>query len=779
MSDTITPKSEGRDFLRAIIEQDLEAGTHGGRVVTRFPPEPNGYLHIGHAKSICLNFGVAAEYGGVANLRFDDTNPLTEDIEFVNSIQDDIRWLGFDWGDSPRFASDYFEQLFGYAVELVEKGLAYVDSQDGDAIRETRGSVTEPGSASPFRERPVEENLDLLRRMRAGEFPDGAHVLRAKIDMDSPNMIMRDPILYRILRAHHYRQGDAWCIYPLYDFAHCLEDSIEGITHSFCTLEFENNREIYDWLLDNLDVPRPQPRQFEFARLNLEYTLLSKRRLLELVNEGHVSGWDDPRMPTVAGMRRRGVPPGAVRAFCDMIGVAKANSRVDIGKLEYAIRDDLNQTAPRVMAVLDPLRLVITNYPEGQVEELEAPYFPHDVGKEGSRTLPFSGELLIERDDFAEVPPKGFHRLSPGVEVRLRYGYVVRCTDVVKDDGGEIIEVHCSYDPETRGGTTPDGRRIKGTLHWVSAAESLPVEVRIYDRLFAVPDPDEVPEGETFLANLNPDSLRVLTESRVERSLAGTGAGTSFQFERQGYFVTDPDGTDDHLVFNRTVTLRDSWAKSRAHTGAPTQPAIEPQPNSAAVTPAESPVTPGPTQAYRPTDGDAAASFDRLVGEGVPEAEAGVLARAPEALAVFEDARSVHDEARLVATWVVNEVPRIAEDRALDALPFSGTDLGELLGLIAEGVVSARSAREVLAVMGSQGGDAATIVAELGLTQMDDADELGRLVDGVLAAFPDKVEDYREGKQGLIGFFVGQAVRESGGKADPKVLRGLLSARLD
>ncbi len=762
MSHPSTPKSDGRDFLRTIISKDLEAGTHGGRVVTRFPPEPNGYLHIGHAKSICLNFGVAKEHGGVAHLRFDDTNPLTEDIEFVRSIQDDIRWLGFDWGDHLYFASDYFERLYGYATELVRKGLAYVDSQDEAEIREARGTVTEPGRDSPNRDRSVDENLDLLERMRLGDFPDGAHVLRAKIDMGSPNMIMRDPILYRILRAHHYRQGDAWCIYPLYDFAHCLEDSIEGITHSFCTLEFENNREIYDWLLDNLDVPRPQPRQYEFARLNLEYTLLSKRRLL----------WDDPRMPTVAGMRRRGVPPGAVRVFCDMIGVAKANSRVDIGKLEYAIRDDLNQTARRVMAVLHPLKLVITNYPRGQIEQLEAPYFPHDVGKEGARTLPFSGELLIERADFAEVPPKGFYRLSPGVEVRLRYGYVVKCTNVVKDDEGEVVEVHCSYDPDTQGGNTPDGRKIRGTLHWVSAAESLPAEVRIYDRLFRVPDPDEVSEGETFLANLNPDSLQLLSESRVEPSLADAAPGTSFQFERQGYFVTDSDATDGRLVFNRTVTLRDSWARS--HTPDTTDAdakrvSRETRSDSATAV----------LQDHRPSDAALAAVFDRLVGANVPETDAGVLTRAPEALALFAAALEAHDNARLVATWVVNEVPRAAEGVALSALPFSGADLGGLLGLIAEGVVSSRSAREVLAVMGERGGDPAAIVTELGLTQLDDVAALITLVEGVLQAFPDKVAAYQEGKKGLIGFFVGQAVRESDGKGDPKVVKDLLHERLD
>jgi glutaminyl-tRNA synthetase len=557
-------RPQGRDFIRAMVERDQRSGTYGGRVETRFPPEPNGYMHIGHAKSCCLNFGLAREHGGVCHLRFDDTNPETEDIKYVRSIEEDVRWLGFDWGEHLYFASDYFEQLYDYAVHLIEHGKAYVDSSSEDEIREGRGTVTVPGRDSPYRGRSVAENLDLFARMRAGEFPNGAHVLRGKIDMAHPNMLMRDPILYRIRHAAHYRRGDTWCIYPLYDFTHCLSDAIEDITHSLCTLEFKDNNELYEWVLDAAEIPQPRTEQTEFARLNLDYTVLSKRKLIQLVRQGHVASWDDPRMPTIAGLRRRGVTPVAIRKFCELVGVAKTDSRVDIEKLEYCVRDDLNTRAPRVLCVLRPLKVTITNYPEGQVEELDAPYWPHDVPKEGSRTLPFSRTLFIERDDFMEHPPKKFFRLAPGREVRLRYGYFITCTDVVKNDAGEVVELLCTYDPATRGGDAPDGRKVKGTIHWVSAERALPCEVRLYDRLFSVPDPDDVEEGQDFTANLNPDSLVTLSNSRIEPSVADAPPGTRYQFERQGYFVSDlVDSTPERLVFNRTVTLRDTWAKIR------------------------------------------------------------------------------------------------------------------------------------------------------------------------------------------------------------------------
>jgi glutaminyl-tRNA synthetase len=547
------------DFIREQVAEDLAAGRDGSRVATRFPPEPNGYLHIGHAKSICLNFGVAQEFGGTCNLRFDDTNPTKEDVEYVESIEEDVRWLGFEWAGL-HFASDYFEQLYEYAVHLIRHGLAYVDSQSADDMRRNRGTLTEPGKDSPDRTRSVEENLDLFARMRAGEFEDGAHVLRAKIDMASPNINMRDPVLYRIRRAHHHRTGDAWCIYPMYDFAHPPSDAIEKITHSLCTLEFEDHRPLYDWLIENLPVPA-KPRQIEFARLNLSYTLMSKRKLLELVQEGHVSGWDDPRMPTIVGMRRRGYTPEAIRAFCERIGVAKRENTVDVAQLEHAVREDLNARAPRVLGVLRPLRVVLENYPDGQTEEVDVVNNPEDPSA-GTRKVPFSRVLYIERDDFREDPPKKFFRLAPGREVRLRCAYFVTCTGVTKDPAtGEIIELRCTYDPATRGGDAPDGRKVKATLHWVSAAHAIDAEVRLYDRLFTAEEPGA--SGD-YRADLNPASLEIVRDCKVERSLASAAPGARFQFERLGYFCVDRDSTPLLPVFNRTVTLKDSWAKIEA-----------------------------------------------------------------------------------------------------------------------------------------------------------------------------------------------------------------------
>ena len=555
-------KTAGLDFIRQIVADDLASGRHD-TVVTRFPPEPNGYLHIGHAKSICLNFGLAAETpGGRCHLRFDDSNPETEDMEYVEAICRDVNWLGFQWGEHRYFASDYFEKLYGFARDLIRSGKAYVCSLSEEEIRLHRGTVTQPGIDSPYRERSVEENLDLFGRMRQGEFPDGEHVLRARIDMASSNMKMRDPLLYRIRHAPHYRTGSEWCIYPMYDFVHCLSDAMEGITHSICTLEFENNRELYDWILDNVPAPC-HPRQIEFARLNVNYTVMSKRLLSEMVSGGHVSGWDDPRLPTIAGLRRRGVTPEAIRTFCDRIGVAKANSVVDVALLEHSVRDDLNTRAPRVMAVLKPLKLVIVNYPEGEEEEFDAPYFPDDPPRMGFRKVPFGRELYIEREDFMEDPPKKFFRLSPGREIRLRWAYFVTCVGLKKDDKGEVVEVHCTYDPATQGGDAPDGRKVKGTIHWVSAALSVEAEVRLYDRLFSDPAPDSGKDGD-FLRHLNPNSLEVVS-ARLEPSLGGAKAGERFQFERTGYFFADPvDHGPGRPVFNRIVPLKDSWAKIAA-----------------------------------------------------------------------------------------------------------------------------------------------------------------------------------------------------------------------
>ena len=558
-SDASGREAARKDFLREKAAADVASGRFGRPIHTRFPPEPNGFLHIGHAKSICLNFGIAAEYGGRCNLRFDDTNPTTEDIRYVDAIRNDVRWLGFEW-DEERFASDYFERLYEIAEALVRAGKAYVDSQNEEAIREGRGTVTVPGTPSPHRDRTAEENLDLLRRMRAGEFPDGTHVLRARIDMAHPNMLMRDPLLLRIRHAAHYRRGTDWCLYPLYDFAHGLSDAFEGITHSLCTLEFKDNRELYDWLVREAGFERP-PEQTEFARLELDYTILSKRKLLKLVTDGHVKGWDDPRMPTLAGLRRRGVTPEAIRAFADKIGVARSDARIELATFEYAVRDDLNMRVPRVMAVTRPLKLVLTNYPADQVETFDAPLYPHDVPKTGSRPLPFSRELWIERDDFMEDAPKKYYRLTPGREVRLRYGYLVTCTGLVKDASGEVVEVHAIYDPATRGGDAPDGRRVQGTIHWVSARHALDCELRLYDRLFSVPDPDAVPEGSDFISALNAQSL-VAVHGKVEPSVAADPPGSRYQFERVGYFISDPvDSREGALVFNRTVGLRDSWAK--------------------------------------------------------------------------------------------------------------------------------------------------------------------------------------------------------------------------
>jgi len=562
---TKTNSEPYRDFIWDIINDDLRTNKYGGRVHTRFPPEPNGYLHIGHAKSICLNFGIAAEFNGLCNLRFDDTNPIKEEQEYIDSIIEDVRWLGFDWEDRLYYASDYFEQMYEYAVQLIKAGKAYVDELSAEEIRDYRGTLTEPGRQSPYRGRSIEENLDLFRRMRAGEFPDGSRVLRAKIDMASRNLNMRDPVMYRILHAEHPRTGDKWCIYPMYDWAHGLEDSIEGITHSICTLEFEDHRPLYDWFLDELGVYHP--RQIEFARLNLTYTVMSKRMLLELVQKGHVSGWDDPRMPTISGLRRRGYTPESIRNFSRRIGVAKTGSTIDIALLEHSLREDLNKQAQRVMAVLRPLRVVIENYPEDQVEEMDAVNNPEDPGA-GTRKVPFSRVLYIEREDFREDPPKKFFRLAPGREVRLRYAYFITCVDVVKDEqSGEVIELRCTYDPATRGGDSPDGRKVKATLHWVSAEHALEAEVRLYEHLFSKEDPTDVEDGADFKAYLNPDSLEILTSCRVEPGLAGAAPGSRYQFERQGYFCVDTDSSAGKIVFNRTVPLRDTWAKIEKQEG--------------------------------------------------------------------------------------------------------------------------------------------------------------------------------------------------------------------
>ncbi len=780
MSDNDTPGRSGTDFIRQIVASHVEQGRYGGQVVTRFPPEPNGYPHIGHAKSICLNFGIAEEFGGRCNLRFDDTNPETEDEEYVEAFKDAIRWIGFDWGEHLYFASDYFERMYECAVVLIEKGLAYVDSQTEEQIREGRGTVTESGKPSPYRDRRVEENLDLFRRMREGEFGNGKHVLRAKIDMASPNMIMRDPLLYRIRHATHYRRGDAWCIYPMYDYAHCLEDAFEGVTHSICTLEFENNRELYDWVLENVGFEEPRPHQYEFNRLNLEYTVVSKRKLGPLVRAGHVSGWDDPRMSTLAGLRRRGVPPEAIRRFCDLIGVAKTDSWADPGKLEYATRDVLNHSAPRVMAVLDPLPVVITSYPADRTEEMEAPYYPHDVGREGTRPVPFSHQLWIDRSDFAEDPPKGFKRLVPGGEVRLRYGYVIKCEKVVKDPvSGQVRELHCTHDPATRGGDTPDGRKVRGTIQWVSREHALPAEVRLYDRLFDRPDPEDLDEGETLTDHLNPHSLRVVKRAWIEPSVADDPPDTRYQFERVGYFWRDPqDSTPGSLVFNRIVTLKDTWARKAER--AATSPS---KPRNAHAVPApvgERSVISEERAGKRRADPALASRMEAYVSEMdlAPE-DADVLTGSHGFADFFEEALGEHDDPVTVASWLVNDLRGVLDGRDLEELPFGGSALGRLAALVSEGRISRRAGKDVLAEMAKSGGDPGEIVARLGLEKVADTDTLAPVVDEVLEAWPDKVAEYREGKTSLMGLFVGEVMKSTGGAADPKVARTLLEARLE
>jgi glutaminyl-tRNA synthetase len=785
-ADNAAAPGTGQDFIRSIVAEDRRSGKHDV-VVTRFPPEPNGYLHIGHAKSIALNFGIAAETGGRCHLRFDDTNPETEDVRYVESITDTVRWLGFDWGEHLYHAADYFERMYRFAEFLVERGLAYVDSSSEEEIREARGTVTQPGRPTAYRDRSPAENLDLLRRMRAGEFPDGAHVLRAKIDLASPNMLLRDPLLYRIRHAHHYRTGDAWCIYPLYDYAHPVEDAIEGITHSFCTLEFENNRAVYDWVVDGWqDFVRSEggvparPRQYEFARGNLEYTIFSKRKLLELVRGGYVSGWDDPRMPTLAGIRRRGATPEAIRAFWERMGVTRTDNRIDIAALEYAIRDDLNTRAPRVLCVLRPLKVTLTNYPEGETEELDAPFWPHDVPKEGSRPLPFSRELYIERDDFMEDPPKGYHRLAPGREVRLRYAYFIRCDEVVKDGNGEVVELRCTYDPATRGGSAPDGRTVKGTIHWVSAAHALPCEVRLYDRLFSVPDPD-TREGD-FKEYLNPDSLVTVTGARVEPGVRDDPPGSRYQFERLGYFVSDTvDSRPDALVFNRTVTLRDTWAKAAGAAAAPAAPRAERKPGDAPEKKESAAAKPRPkpqaAQAARTPELEARRQrYEAELGLSADDAE--VVTRVEEIADLFDATVRLGAEPRAVASWIVNVLLLELKERGINDIAFDPADLRAVIGMVEDGTISSGAGKTVLAELVRDGGDPAEIVERRGLRQVSDAAALAPAVDAVLAANAAKAEEYRGGKTGLMGFFVGQVMRKTGGTANPEVVRGLLEERL-
>ena len=761
------------NFLTDIVDADLAAGRVRGPIVTRFPPEPNGFLHVGHAKSILLNFGLAARYGGRAHLRFDDTNPTTEDTEYVESIENDVRWLGGDWGEHLHFASDYFEKMYACAERLVRDGKAYVDSQPQDAIREQRGSFERPGVASPFRNRNPEENLDLLGRMRAGEFPDGAAVLRARIDMAHPNVLMRDPLLYRIRHAHHHRTGDAWCIYPMYDFAHPLEDAFEGGTPSICTLEFESNRELYDWVLDHTGPWDPRPRQYEFARLALGYTVMSKRKLLQIVNEGRVSGWDDPRMPTIAGMRRRGVTPDALRDFADLIGVSKNNSVVDIGKFEFCIRGDLEKRSPRALAVLDPIRLTIADW-TGPDEELDLPWWPAEPDRGGHRKVPFGRDLLVERDDFSADPPPDWKRLAPGRDVRLAGAVVVRCEEVVLGPGGVVVEIRCSHDPSSR---TGGARRGLGTIHWVHATRSIPAPVRLYDRLFTAELPDA---AGNFLDVMNPGSLSSAPGARVEPALRDAAPGTHWQFLRVGYFFADPvESRPGAPVFNRTMTLKDTWASRGAGADRPSAPA-----RSAPRAPATAPATPrrGRTEARadaRAGDPVLAALHARLASlPGISAEQADLLSADPGTAAWFDEAVAAGAAPGPVARWLLNELLGLAGEAPLGSLPLRAGDFGRFVSLAESGRTTGAAAKTLLASLLERPGDPAARLAELGLERVDDGAAISAAIGRVLAAQAAEVARYRAGEKKLVGFLLGAAMRETQGKADPAALRRALQEAL-
>ncbi|WP_420449685.1 glutamine--tRNA ligase/YqeY domain fusion protein [Candidatus Palauibacter sp.] len=815
------PERERLDFIRQIVAEDVLSGRHGGRVLTRFPPEPNGFLHVGHASAICLDFEVAREYGGRTTLRMDDTNPTTEDPSYVEAIARDIRWLGFEWEGEIRYASDYFEALYRMALRMIEDGFAYVDSLSEEEIRAHRGSVREPSRPSPYRNRSTEESLDLFRRMRAGEFDDGEHVLRARIDLASSNMKLRDPLMYRIRHAHHYRTGDEWPIYPFYDWAHGQSDAIEGITHSFCTLEFKDNRALYDWFIEHTrpaaaridQVPGaeggggealgswdPRPRQYEFARRNLDYTIVSKRKLLLLVEDDHVSGWDDPRMPTLAGFRRRGIPPDAVRTFCRQVGIGKADNRVEIATLEWAVREALNKRAPRVLAVLRPLEVIIENCPDGEVDRIEAPYFPRgaDTPPEGwpeTRKIPFTRILYIDREDFAEDPAPGFRRLAPGREVRLRHGYFITCRAVEKDDAGQIVRLRCTYDPETRSGSAPDGRRPAGTIHWVSATESVSMEVRLYDRLFRVSNPAGGADG--LRESLNPDSLKVLTDARGEPSLADDPPETAYQFERLGYFVPDratraAATTGDAggeavaggpLVFNRTVTLRDAWSRRAKSDGA--RDADSGEARTGAEDRSTRPEIPGVDSAReardtaRRADPALQGAFDRFrVALGLPEELADLLSGSAESAHYYERAIRGGVDSAAVATWLVHEV-RGAGGSEGDAGALEPEALAELVDLVLERSISRAVAKSLLARLVEAGGSPREMVEREGLGRIGDAEQIREVVHGVVAAHPTEVARYAAGHTGLAGFFVGQVMRATHGRADPAIVRELLEESLN
>ena len=747
--------NQNKDFLRTIVEEDLKSGKYK-EIVTRFPPEPNGFPHIGHAKSICINFGIANDYHGHCNLRMDDTNPTTEDTKYVEALKDAVDWLGFEWDGNVRFTSDYFSQIHDYAVELIKIGKAYVDSLNEDEIREYRGTVTEPGKRSKYADRSIEENLDLFEKMKNGEFKDGEHVLRAKIDMSAANMKMRDPLLYRIRHAHHFRAGDEWAIYPMYDFAHCLSDYIEGVSHSICTLEFENNRDIYDWVLDTLGLKAHRPYQHEFARLGINYTVMSKRKLLELVQSGQVSGWDDPRMPTIAGYKRRGYTPESIINFCDQIGIAKANSMVDVAQLEFCIRDDLNTKVPRVLCVLDPLKVTIENY-EGY-EEIDAPYYPHDIPKEGERKIPFSRDIYIERDDFMENPPKDYFRLTPEQPVRLRHGYIISCKEVIKDANGKIVEIKAEYYPDSKSGSDTSGLKVKSAIQWVSAAEAKKVEIRLYDRLFK----DEAPEG---LEDINPDSLKVIQNALIEPAVITDKPDERFQFERQGYFYADPvDYTDEHPVFNKIVGLKDSWGKKTKPKESEYKPHVKKVQIDGEVAPM--------SEAEQ-------ALFDKYTNElGLNSEVANTLARDEHLASFYEESLSTLNSPVSLANIVTNEVARELKHMQADELKFNAAQIAELVKMIDDETISSKIAKQVFEEMVASGDNPTQIVEAKGLIQISDPAKIAPIIDEIIAKNPENVAKFQAGNTKLLGFFVGQVLKATGGKANPQVVNELVSEQL-
>lgn len=756
---------EHKDFLRTIVEKDLKAGKYKN-IITRFPPEPNGFPHIGHAKSIAINFGIARDYNGHCNLRMDDTNPTTEDTRYVEALKDAVEWLGFKWEGDVRYTSDYFDKLYEWAIELIKMGKAYVDSLDEETMREYRGTVTEAGRRSEYVNRSIEENLNLLERMKNGEFKDGEHVLRAKIDMSAANMKMRDPLLYRIRHAHHYRAGDKWAIYPMYDFGHCLSDYIEGVSHSICTLEFENNRDIYDWVLDTLSLEAPRPYQYEFARLGINYTVMSKRKLLELVEGGQVSGWDDPRMPTIAGYRRRGYTSESILNFCDQIGIAKANSMVDVAQLEFCIRDDLNTKVPRVMCVLDPLKITIENY-DGK-EELDASYYPDDVPKEGSRKIPFSKEIYIERDDFMENPSQGYFRLTPEQPVRLKHAYIITCKEVIKDANGNITEIIAEYNPESKSGQDTSGIKVKSAIQWVDAKAAKTIEIRLYDRLYSC----EAPEG---LEDLNPHSLKVIKNALIEPAVVTQKPDERFQFERQGYFYADPiDYTDEKPVFNKIVGLKDSYTKKKKATdSAPKPQGKKVQVDGEVVAMSEAQLT----------------LFDKYTKElGLNSEVANILARDEQLSKFYEESLSLPESALSepgspvnpvgLANLVTNEVARELKEKSLDELKFNAAQIVQLVKMVDDGTISNKIAKEVFEEMAKSGEDPLQIVKAKGLIQISDPAVIEPIIDEIIAKNPDNVATFKAGNTKLLGFFVGQVLKATGGKANPMVVNELVAEKL-